>query len=154
MKDSRRSGRVRLASIKDGSAKSLGRFLHAHVGAGSTLLTDDWRSYRKPAVAGGYEHIATNVSKSDRKAHEILPGVHRVFSLLHRVLLTTYQGAVNRKHLPAYLEEYEFRFNRRNSRSRGLLFQRLLSAAVVRRPPYYWEIVGRPDGRTPLYKAA
>ena len=154
VKDSRRSGRVRLSSLEDGSAKSLGRFLRAHVGVGSTLLTDDWRSYRKPAAEGGYDHIATNVSKSDRKAHEILPGIHRVFSLLHRVLLTTYQGAVTRKHLPVYLEEYEFRFNRRSSKSRGLLFQRLLSAAITQRPPFYWEIVGRPDGQTPLYLAA
>lgn len=154
VKDSRRSGRVRLASLEDGSAKSLGRFLHDHVQPGSTLLTDDWRSYRKPAAEGGYEHIATNMSKSARKAHEVLPGIHRVFSLLHRVLLTTYQGAVSRKHLPLYLEEYEFRFNRRTSKSRGLLFQRLLSAAITRPPPFYWEIVGRPDGQTPLYLAA
>jgi hypothetical protein len=66
----------------------------------------------------------------------------------------TYQGAVSRKHLPAYLEEYAFRFNRRTSKSRGLLFQRLLTAAVARPSPFYWEIVGRPDGQTPLYMAA
>lgn len=147
-------GRVRLSSLEDGSASSLGTFLHENVEPGSTLFTDDWRSYRKPAKAGGYRHVATNISKSARKAHEILPAIHRVFSLLHRVLLTTYQGAVTRKHLPKYLAEYEFRFNRRASRSRGLLFQRLLSSAVLRAPPYYWEILGRPDGRTPLWAAA
>jgi hypothetical protein len=94
------------------------------------------------------------VSKSKKKAHEILPAIHRVFSLLHRVLLTTYQGAVSRKHLPKYLFEYEFRFNRRTSASRGLLFQRLLSAATRRSPPFYWEILGRLDGETPLRAAA
>lgn len=147
-------GRVRLASVESGSAASLGAFLHENVAPGSVLLTDDWRSYRKPAEQAGYEHIPTNMSKSDQKAHEILPATHRVFSLLHRVLLTTYQGAVSRKHLPGYLGEYEFRFNRRTSRSRGLLFQRLLSAAVGRPPPSYWQILGRPDGRTPLWAAA
>jgi transposase-like protein len=147
-------GRVRLASIEDGSAASLGAFLRENVAGGSRLHTDDWRSCRKPAKEGGYDHVATNMSKCGQKAHEVLPAIHRVFSLLHRVLLTTYQGAVSRRHLPNYLAEYEFRFNRRTSSSRGLLFQRLLSAAVRRAPPYYWELVGRPDGRTPVRAAA
>ena len=147
-------GRVRLASVMSGSAASLGAFLHENVAPGSVLRTDDWRSYRKPAAEAGYKHIPTNMSKSDRKAHEILPAMHRVFSLIHRVLLTTYQGAVSRKHLPHYLGEYEFRFNRRASRSRGLLFQRLLSVAVNHPPPCYWEILGRQDGKTPLHAAA
>jgi transposase-like protein len=147
-------GRARLASLKDGSAASHGEFLHANVEAGSALFTDDWRSYRKPAAEAGYEHIATNISKTEMEAHEVLPASHRVFSLLHRVLLGTYQGAVSHKHLPSYLAEYEFRFNRRKSRSRGLLFQRLLSAVVASSPAPYWQIVGRPDPKTPLRAAA
>jgi transposase-like protein len=147
-------GRVRLASIEDGSAASLGAFLHENVVPGSTLRTDDWRSYRRPAREAGYTHLATNVSKSEKEAHEILPAIHRVFSLLHRILLTTYQGAVSQKHLPSYLAEFEFRFNRRKSASRTLLFQRLLSASVLRAAPYYWRIVGRPNAATPLWAAA
>lgn len=147
-------GRLRLQSVESASAASLGAFLHEHVAPGSTLLTDDWKSYRKPAAEAGYEHIATNVAKSPEKAHTILPGIHRVFSLLHRVLLTTYQGSVSRKHLQNYVEEFSFRFNRRRSRSRGLLFQRLLSAAVGGTPPCYWEILERPDPETPLWAAA
>jgi hypothetical protein len=147
-------GRARLASLEDGSAASLGEFLHTNVAAGSALLTDDWRSYRKPAAEAGYEHIATNMSKIKEEPHEVLPGTHRVFSLLHRVLLGTYQGAVSHKHLPSYLAEYEFRFNRRKSRSRSLLFQRLLSAVVGSAPASYWQILGRPDATTPLRAAA
>ena len=147
-------GRARFASIEDGSSVSLGAFLRENVAPGSTLLTDDWRSYRRPARELGLNHVPTNMSKSEKEAHEVLPAVHRVFSLLHRVLLATYQGAVSQKHLPNYLAEYEFRFNRRKSWSRSLLFQRLLSAGIRRRPPYYWEILGRPDGRTPLEVAA
>jgi transposase-like protein len=147
-------GRVRLASLEDGSAASLGPFLRENVETGSVLLTDDWRSYRRPAREQGLGHRPTNVSRSGKEAHEILPAVHRVFSLLHRVLLATYQGAVSQKHLPNYLAEYEFRFNRRTSGSRTLLFQRLLSAGVERSPPRYWEIVGRPDPETPLWMVA
>ena len=153
-RDRKRWGRVRLASIPSGSSEALGDFLKEHVAEGSTLFTDDWRSYRQPAKDLKFEHVAVNVSKSDREAHEVLPAVHRVFSLLHRVLITTHQGGVRRKHLASYLAEFEFRFNRRKSATRGLVFQRALGAAVRRAPPFYWEIVGRRDAKTPLRAAA
>ena len=128
-----RWGRARLDSISSGSARSIGAFLNEHVERASTLLTDAWPSYRRPAEQLGLRHVPTNVKRCERRAHHVLPAVHRVFSLLHRVLLTTHQGAVSIRHLPAYLAEFEFRFNRRRSSSRGLLFQRVLSA-VVRAP--------------------
>jgi len=55
-----------------------------------------------------------------------MQGVHRIASLLKRWILGTYQGAVQEKQLSYYLDEYTFRFNRRSSKSRGLLFYRLL----------------------------
>ena len=63
-----------------------------------------------------------------------MPGVHRVASLLKRWLLGTHQGSVSPDHLDAYLNEFTFRFNRRGSRRRGLLFYRLLEQAARRRP--------------------
>jgi hypothetical protein len=69
--------------------------------------------------------------KPAEAASELLPRVHRVASLLKRWLMGTHQGAVSHEHLDGYLNEYTFRFNRRNSRSRGLLFYRLLEQAVV-----------------------
>ncbi len=147
-------GRIRLESIADGSADTVKAFLEQHVAARSVLFTDDWRSYRKPADDLEHDHRPTNVSKSDDEAHVVLPAIHRVFSLLHRVLLGTFQGGVRRKYLPSYLAEFEFRFNRRTSKRRGLLFQRLLACAVRRCPPFHWEIVGRTDARTPLAAAA
>ena len=44
---------------------------------------------------------------------ELLPGVHRVASLAKRWLLGTHQGSVDEAHLPSYLDEFVFRFNRR-----------------------------------------
>ena len=60
----------------------------------------------------------------------LLPLVNRVASLLKRWLLGTHQGAVSATHLDYYLDEYTFRFNRRTSGSRGLLFLRLMQQAV------------------------
>ena len=53
-----------------------------------------------------------------------------VASLLTRWLLGTLHYGVSEAHLPYYLDEYTFRFNRRTARSRGLLFYRLLQQAV------------------------
>jgi hypothetical protein len=56
----------------------------------------------------------------------LLPGVHRVASLVKRWLLGTHQGSVEVDHLQAYLDEFTFRFNRRRSWARGMLFYRLI----------------------------
>jgi len=70
-----------------------------------------------------------------------MPAVHRVASLLKRWLLGTHQGAVSPDHLDAYLGEFAFRFNRRSSRHRGLLFFRLLEQAVLTDPISYRQFV-------------
>jgi hypothetical protein len=57
-----------------------------------------------------------------------------VASLLKRWLLGTHQGSVGPQHPQAYLDEFTFRFNRRSSRRRGLLFYRLLEQAVTAPP--------------------
>ena len=69
-----------------------------------------------------------------------MPGVHRIASLLERWLLGTHQGAVQVGQLEHYLDEFAFRFNRRTSRSRGLLFYRLLEQAVATKPITYQHI--------------
>jgi len=65
-----------------------------------------------------------------------------VASLLNRWLLGTHQGAVSYIHLDYYLDEFTFRFNRRTSRSRGKLFQRLVEQALAVDPVPYKRLVG------------
>ncbi len=64
-------------------------------------------------------------------------------ALLKRWLMSTHQGSVSGKHLDYYLDEYTFRFNRRSSQSRGMLFYRLMEQAVVTAPLPYRQIVQR-----------
>jgi len=58
-------------------------------------------------------------------------------------VLGTHQGAASLDHIDYYLDEFTFRFNRRRSRHRGLLFRRLLENAVRVDPLPYEKIVGR-----------
>ena len=135
-------GRVRLRRISDVSADSLVPFVRHVVLPDAVVLTDGWQGY-KPLSRHGYTHKPNNIKASGDPAHVVMPGVHRVASLLKRWLLGTHQGAVRLEHLDAYLDEYTFRFNRRTSRSRGLLFYRLLDQAVVTGPAPYEDIVVR-----------
>jgi len=65
-----------------------------------------------------------------------------VVSLLKRWLMSTHQGAVSHEHLDYYLDEFPFRFNRRRSKARGLLFYRLLQQAVEVAPVPYRRLIG------------
>jgi hypothetical protein len=72
---------------------------------------------------------------------ELLPVVHRVASLAKRWLLGTHQRLIEEAHLQSYLDEFVFGFNRRRSRSRGLIFYRPLELAVGHDPVRYRDIV-------------
>jgi hypothetical protein len=50
-----------------------------------------------------------------------LPMAHLIVSNLKAWLLGTYHGAVEKKHLQAYLNEFTFRFNRRHWRGPAFL---------------------------------
>ena len=69
--------------------------------------------------------------------------VCRVAALLKRWLLGTHKGADKREHLNHYLDEFTFRFNRRTSRSHGLLFYRLLQQAAVTAPVPFRTMIAR-----------
>ena len=96
----------------------------------ATILTDCWGGYSE-LKHYGYTHEKVNLSDSGDPAHVVMPAVHRIASLLKRWLLGTHQGSVSSHHLDYFLDEYTFRFNRRNSRARGMLFYRLLQQAVI-----------------------
>lgn len=136
-----------MAVIADAGWESLRTFLADRVEPGATVVTDGWGAYPK-ALEDRYVHEPFVIAGSGWDAHELLPAVHRVASLAKRWLLGTHQGGVKPGHLSAYLDEYTFRFNRRRSRSRGLLFYRLLSQAVLAGPRSYRSlVVGHPSRR-------
>lgn len=134
-------GRIRMSIIPDVSAISLHEFILNNVTKGAELRTDGWKGYNG-IKAKGYRHIVTNISDSENPAHVVMPRVHRVASLLDRWWLGIHQGAIRPVHLDYYLDEFTFRFNRRTSRARGLLFYRLMEQAVDCAPVSHQMIVG------------
>ena len=133
-------GRIRLRRITDTSEHQVIPFVKEVIQAGSTVHTDGSAAYRN-MTDEGYEHRRTVMLGSETPAHISMPGVHRVASLMQRWLLGTHQGAVQPAQLDHYLDEFVFRFNRRKSASRGMLFYRLLEQAVVTAPVTYRQVV-------------
>lgn len=134
-KDEEGIGRIRLQTVPNASGKSLNAFIQTHIAPGSRIKTDGWRGYSKVGDLG-YEHIVSRGRNSEEAVGEDpSPLCHRVISLFKRTLLNPYQGAVHPDQLDRYLEEFTFRFNRRRSNSRGLLFLRVLQHAV-KIPPF------------------
>jgi len=139
-------GRCRMRVIPDGSASTLHPFITDNIAPGSTVITDGWNGYLGINKAG-YTHDRRSQRAAKALGEDIdklLPGVHRVASLAKRWLLSTHQGAVDTEHLTGYLDEFCFRFNRRRSRSRGLVFLRVLQLAVGHDPVRYREIIANP----------
>ncbi len=134
-------GRIRVRQVIDKTKASLLSFICEEVEPGSTVHTDGSLSY-VTLTDHGYKHDRSVHLGSADPAHVTMPGVHRVASLLKRWLLGTHQGSVQSHQLDYYLDEFTFRFNRRSSRSRGLLFYRLLEQAVVTKPVTYRDIAG------------
>jgi hypothetical protein len=97
------------------------------VEVGSTIRTDKWVGY--PALTKhGYTHVP--VDRLSSLGEDPTSLVHRIASLLKRWLMGTHHGRVEREHLPQYLGEFIFRFNRRKSASQGKLFYWLMQDLV------------------------
>lgn len=141
-------GRIRLLVIADASSGSLSQAIKENVEDGSVITTDGWAGYGFLKSAGYMHEVQKGLRKkapgkadggpfldNDIKYYDSpLPNCHLVISLMKRWILGTLQGSLGKDHVQDYLNEFTFRFNRRNSKSRGMLFWRLIQLAISTPP--------------------
>ncbi len=125
-------GRIRLKHIPNAKSTTLQKAISELIAPNSTIRTDGWKGYTG-LEEKGYTHVVTKHTENE-PGIDPTPMVHLIASLLKRWLLGTHQGAANFSHINYYLDEYTFRFNRRKSKSRGLLFLRLMEQALLISP--------------------
>lgn len=127
------TGRIRLKHLKSREASEIQGFITEVIEPGATIISDRHKSYPS-IVKKGYLHDPQKKPYSweevDGDDERLLPRVHRAASLLKRWYYGTYQGRIHKQNLQSYLNEFVFRFNRRTSGSRGLVFHRMVEAAV------------------------
>ncbi|MCG3183364.1 MAG: hypothetical protein ICCCNLDF_01459 [Planctomycetes bacterium] len=139
------AGRVRLKVIPTFSRAELHKFIRDNVEPGSTFITDGLKGYTK---LEGYTHLP-EIEGTPERAAKILPHVHRVFSNLKSWLIGTHHG-VSPQHLQAYLNEFAFRFNRRNTPMAA--FQTLLGLTPERLGPTYKGLISVAKGHSDAWR--
>lgn len=108
------AGNIRIGVLPAATAAELGAFLKANVAAKSHLLTDGFKGYQgREAALGDHLKHTPVVQDAGANAAEFFPIIHTVFSNIKAWLVGTHHG-VSAKHLPRYLREWAYRFNRRN----------------------------------------
>src|SRR5579884_691246 len=131
------SGRVRLQTLEDASAKSLGSLLKATTAPGAIVHTDAWHGYDRLA-SQGWEHRRRNQNTVAPGEEPFLPRAHRAISNLKAWLHGTHRWA-SPEHLQAYLNEYTFRHNRRGNPHAA--FQTLLGLSTSHQPVTYRQVI-------------
>jgi transposase-like protein len=131
-------GRTVLTVVEAMTAPALESATLAAVTPGATITTDGHASY-DGLGALGYRHDR-KVEGTPAKAGILFPRVHRVISNLKRWLLCTHAGRVTKKHLQRYLNEFQYRFNRRGRTVD--IFRRLIQRLTFQGPLTYTELVG------------
>jgi transposase-like protein len=135
-----RLGRVRLELADRPGGRDMVKFAAAVVAPGATICTDGAAVFTR-LVDKGYIHRATP-GNTAKDLDAVMPGPHSISALLKRWTAGTLHYRISRQHLPYYLDEFTFRFNRRKSRARGLVFYRLLQQAVDTDPHPLKELIG------------
>jgi len=134
-------GRVRFQCIPDATTECLSQFVETNIEKGSKVITDGWTGYSFLSQTKDYKYEQKVIAGSGKKAHELLPHVHMVDSLVKRWINGTHQGNISPKHLPYYLDEFAFRFNGKLSTCRGKLFYRLMQQALETPPTPLKDII-------------
>ena len=134
-------GFAALQVIPDAGRERLEQFLAGKVKPGSRILSDGWHGYRR-LKQKGFEHTATAISKQEEPAHVLFPWVHIALSNLKRFLLGTHHK-VERKHLPRYVAEFNYRLNRRTMEAN--LMNRLLRACIGAQTITYKQLAAMPE---------
>jgi hypothetical protein len=141
---SNRLGRVRLELADRVGGLDIIDFATEVVAPGTLIRTDGALMFKR-LTGLGYDHEATPGTKNGRVVEDrdaVMPGAHLVSSLLKRWTAGTLHHRLSTQHLPYYLDEFTFRFNRRNSKARGMLFYRLLQQAVDTDPHPLNDLIG------------
>jgi transposase-like protein len=116
-----RGGDLRFFKAEDVKAGTLAKYIKENVSEDvEVIMTDDFSTYPFALDRAGQsrtKHKTVNHSAKVYVDGDVTTnGIESAFSLLKRGIIGSWHK-VSAKHLPAYLEEMTFRFNRRNSKT-------------------------------------
>ncbi|HXM67832.1 MAG TPA: IS1595 family transposase [Candidatus Acidoferrum sp.] len=113
-----RGGDVRFFHVEDAKSGTLQKYITENISADvDVIITDTLQAYK--SAVGEMEHKTVNHMAQEYVRYEdgeciTTNTIESAFSLLKRGIVGSWHK-ISAKHLPAYLAEMEFRFNRRKS---------------------------------------
>ena len=110
-----RGGNIRLAVVPNADRKNLHAFIQEHVAQDAeAIYTDEWPAYRGIGDADTRHETVNHSAEEYVRGDVHTNGIENVWSLLQRSIIGAYHH-VSAKHLEAYLQELEWRFNNRQN---------------------------------------
>jgi transposase-like protein len=110
-----RGGDVRFHVLQRITGENIGKFVKENADLSCRVITDEFPVYRKPAsqFEGGHEVVKHKAGEYARVGSDVHSNtVESVFSLIRRGVMGTFHS-ISRKHLPNYLNEFQFRWDTR-----------------------------------------
>jgi transposase-like protein len=137
-----RGGEVRLRVVRDRSRGTLQGFIRDHVADDTkAIYTDEWMGYAGLADADTRHETVNHSAKEYVRVDVHTNTVEGVWSLFKRGIVGSYHQ-ISTKHLPAYLDEMEFRFNHRENE---FLFRDTLLVLIHGEALPYSRLVDKPS---------
>lgn len=133
-------GRVRIEHSPDLTMETAKSFADRNLEDSCQVTTDGWRSFSEKSL-GPRAHQQHIQKKKRHFDSDPLQQAHFALSLFKRCWIGTYHGAISWKHLQRYLDEFEFRHNRRKTLGVGRIAARLFQSLVRNSPITYSSIV-------------
>src|ERR1700686_2407538 len=110
-----RGGDVRFRMLEKVTAENLSNFIAENADLSCRMITDEFNLYTKVGrkFEGGHEVVTHSAGEYVRAGTDVHSNsIEGVFSLIRRGVMGTFHS-VSRKHLPNYLNEFQFRWNTR-----------------------------------------
>jgi transposase-like protein len=150
-----RGGDVRFQMLDRITISNLEKTIAANASISARLITDEYPAYTPIGrhFIGGHEAVSHRRGEYVRLGTDVHSNtIEGVFSLLKRGVMGTFHS-VSKKHLPNYLNEFEFRHNTRKmddgsrvSRAiKAVQGKRLEYRESVDNPPYLPQALGQID---------
>jgi hypothetical protein len=118
-------GRAYAEVIENSSAKELGAFLNRHVSKDAKIITDEWRGYTPlKSKFFNLEQVKSDDGKNFKELHIHIMNIKGWLRGIHH--------HCSKEHMQGYLNEYHFRYNRRQNM--GTIFDLLLKRMVFNAP--------------------
>jgi transposase-like protein len=148
-----RGGDVRFRMMERITSENIGNFVKENADLTCRVITDELHVYCQPArmFEGGHEVVKHGAKEYVRAGTDVHSNtVEGVFSLIRRGVMGTFHS-VSRKHLPNYLNEFQFRWNTRKlddgqrvaKAIKAIDGKRLKYRESVENPPY----LSKPSGQ-------